>query len=603
MSRGSSMTMAWVFALTALAVLLSACAPTPTPSPGPAASPTPVVIEKVVTPTPAPRPKEFVLGTAWEVPPAYHGNPFASGGVGGAWWFVFQPLLIYVPATGEAIPSLAESFQEAPDRITFRLRQTGWSDGTPFTSKDVWASFVLMKLMWNWPGEVDRVETPDDRTAVIVWKQPLANPRALISSAPILVNASAYGKFAEEAAKWLGQTGPEAEGALNKVRQEVSNFKPEKPIAIGPFQVETVSASEMILSKNPHHYAASKIQIDRIRFLRWTSNEVMWAFHLAGELDASHAAAPKDVADQILQRQPKTRLHLVTDLSEFALLFNLRKAPFNDVRFRKAIAYLIDRDKVREVAYYAGLTSAPYSHGVLKSFEEQWLGKDFLSTLSAYAPDPAKAEALLKELGWTKGPDGKWRDPAGRTPEFEILAQAGATDWTLAAEAIATQLNQHGFRVRTRTVEPGVYPTTLRGGQFDMAIQFGSAWWGTAHPLTGYYRLYQGEAAEFTGAKDLMTTAKGPQGEDVNIAQALDSLSKEPNSERQKTIVRQLAWITNENLPVLSLLEKRLMIFHVDGVRVTGWPAENDPLWTVAPGAIERFYAHLLIEGILKPAP
>jgi peptide/nickel transport system substrate-binding protein len=206
-------------------------------------------------------------------------------------------------------------------------------------------------------------------------------------------------------------------------------------------------------------------------------------------------------------------------------------------------------------------------------------------------------------MGWTKGPDGKWRDPTGKAPEFEILAQAGATDWILAAEAIATQLNKQGFQVRTRAVEPGVYPTTLRGGQFDMAIQFGSAWWGTAHPLTGYYRLYQGEAAEFTGAKDVMATMKGPQGEDVNIAQALDSLLKEPNPERQKAIVRQLAWITNENLPVLSLLEKQLMIFHVDGVRVTGWPAANDPLWTVAPGAIERFYAHLLIQGILKPAP
>ena len=602
MSRGSSLRARFFFILAALALGLSACAPA-TPAPGPTASPTPVVVEKVVTPTPAPRPREFVLGTSWEVPPAYHGNPFAPGGVGGAWWFVFQPLLIYVPATGEAIPSLAESFEEAPDRITFRLRQTGWSDGTPFTSKDVWASFVLMKLMWNWPGEVDRVETPDERTAVIVWKQPLANPKALISSAPILVNVTAYGKFAEEAAKWLGQTGAEAEEALNKIRQEVSGFKPEKPIAIGPFQVESVSASEMILTKNPHHYAAKNIGIDRIRFLRWTSNEVMWAFHLAGELDASHAAAPKDVADQILQRQPKTRLQLVTDLSEFALLFNLRKAPFNDVRFRKAIAYLIDRDKVREISYYAGLTSAPYSHGVLKSFEEQWLGKDFLGSLTAYNLDPAKAEALLKEMGWTKGPDGKWRDPTGKAPEFEILAQAGATDWILAAEAIATQLNKQGFQVRTRTVEPGVYPTTLRGGQFDMAIQFGSAWWGTAHPLTGYYRLYQGEAAEFTGAKDVMATMKGPQGEDVNIAQALDSLLKEPNPERQKAIVRQLAWITNENLPVLSLLEKQLMIFHVDGVRVTGWPAANDPLWTVAPGAIERFYAHLLIQGILKPAP
>ncbi len=594
MSRGSRMTLRFSLALMALALLLGACAPTPTPPP------TPLVVEKVVTPTPPPRPKEFVLGTGWEVPPAYHGNPFASGGVGGAWWFVFQPLLIYVPTTGEAIPSLAESFQEAPDRITFRLRQTGWSDGTSFTSKDVWASFVLMKLMWNWPGEVDRVETPDDRTAVIVWKQPLANPRALISSAPILVNMAAYGKFAEEAAKWLGQTGAEAEAALNKVRQEVSNFKPEKPIAIGPFQVESVSASEMILTKNPHHYAAKNIGIDRIRFLRWTSNEVMWAFHLAGELDASHVAAPKDVADQILQRQPRTRLHLVTDLSEFALLFNLRKAPFSDVRFRKAIAYLIDRDKVREVAYFAGLTSAPYSHGILKSFEKQWLEG---VPLTAYNLDPARAEALLKEMGWTKGADGKWRDATGKAPEFEILAQAGATDWVLAAEAIATQLNQQGFQVRTRAVEPGVYPTTLRGGQFDMAIQFGSAWWGTAHPHTGYYRLYQGEAAEFTGAKDLMKTAKGPQGEDVDIAQALDALLKEPDPERQKAIVHQLAWITNENLPVLSLLEKRLMIFYVDGIRVTGWPAENDPLWTVAPGAIERFYAHLLIQGILKPAP
>ncbi|MER3467236.1 MAG: hypothetical protein C4312_01120, partial [Thermoflexus sp.] len=74
------------FGLAALALALGACAPAPTPTP-----PTPVVIEKEVTPTAAPRPREFVLGTGWEVPPAYHGNPFAPGGVGGAWWFVFQP--------------------------------------------------------------------------------------------------------------------------------------------------------------------------------------------------------------------------------------------------------------------------------------------------------------------------------------------------------------------------------------------------------------------------------------------------------------------------------------------------------------------------------
>jgi len=35
----------------------------------------------------------------------YHGNHFAPGGVGEAYWWVFEPLFVYVPVPGDTIPS------------------------------------------------------------------------------------------------------------------------------------------------------------------------------------------------------------------------------------------------------------------------------------------------------------------------------------------------------------------------------------------------------------------------------------------------------------------------------------------------------------------
>jgi len=53
---------------------------------------------------------------------------------------------------------------------------------------------------------------------------------------------------------------------------------------------------------------------------------------------------------------------------------------------------------------------------------------------------------------------------------------------------------------------------------------------------------------------------------------------------------------------VIPFVEKRLMIFYLDGVRATGWPAPDDPLWLLSPGGAERGYCTLLVEGIVQPA-
>ena len=74
----------------------------------------------------------------------------------------------------------------------------------------------------------------------------------------------------------------------------------------------------------------------------------------------------------------------------------------------------------------------------------------------------------------------------------------------------------------------------------------------------------------------------------------MDNLKKQRTGEK-------LAYITNEYLPIMPFLEKVLPIYYIDGENVTGWPAKDDPIWSLAPGAIERLYILLLSEGQLRP--
>jgi peptide/nickel transport system substrate-binding protein len=102
---------------------------------------------------------------------------------------ILEPLLRYLP-DGTIIPYLATevpsveagSLAEDLTSATFTLREgVTWSDGTPFTSKDV-------KFTWQWittasnasvnilPWQtIADVETPDDLTAIIHFVQPAAN--------------------------------------------------------------------------------------------------------------------------------------------------------------------------------------------------------------------------------------------------------------------------------------------------------------------------------------------------------------------------------------------------------------------------------------------
>ena len=554
------------------------------------------VIEKVVTPTPVPKPAVYRAAGGWTKPPAYHGNRFAPGGVGAAWWYVFEPLFYYVPATGETIMALAESFDEGMDAFTVKLRKDAkWHDGEAFTSKDVWTTFQLRYLqkaeIWKY---LDKIETPDDYTVIFRWKKPTPLAKPIIAGEIICAPYHIYGKWAD---KVDTSVAPDEEPNKSTL-EDLSNFKPEFPIGTGPFKVTKVTASEMILDKFTDHYKADNVHFDKVVILPWPNNEVVWAYLMAGEVYRAHPATPKDTTDAIMARQPKMKLALPSDLAQFGIGFNMRIKPFSDENFRKAIAHAIDRKKLREITYYYAGDVDKYAHNVLTSMEERWLSKEFLDKLTVYDYDPDKAEAMLKELGYKRGADGNWLDPEGKPLQWEINCPAGYSDWVLACDELAAQLTDFGIPSECRPIENAVFWPKMTAGEFQVAMLWSAVWWGYAHPWRGFYRLFLGDTGKRIGVPETLT---GPDGEEVNLEELVTKMGSTFDEAELKKLVETAAWIANEHMLELPYCEKKLMEFH-NYAYVEGWPDVNDPLWSLAGGGAERADVVMMVQGLLKPA-
>ncbi len=564
---------------------------------------------------------EFRLAGWWPWP--YTGNPYAPGGVGVLYWLSFEPFAYPVPANFSYIPRLAESWSLDGNKLTVRLRTAYWNDGKPVTADDVITSIYMAQALWSWPYDIANVTKIDDRTVVIEFKTPPGPPTLnsiLTSPFTSFAPYHVYGKWFDKAKEvaelgkkiyYLRLEGKDVPKDLTDkynnlsaaFRKEVQAFNPWEQLGYVPsnglFTLVEVSYDRMVLALNKNHWQATTATANKVITYRWSSNEAVWALLMAGELDASHPATPKDLTEQILKINPQVHLNPVSDLSEaYSVIFNFRIKLFQDANLRKALILSLNRSLVRDVSHWIGWAEAKYATGVLYTFRNQWLTPDFLKKLSDWSYNPKKAEEILKAAGYTKGPDGIWRTPAGEPVKFTVCAYAPHSDQVLAAKEVARQWKEFGFDVSVTLVPEGMWGQIVGAGQFDVCVWFNVAWWGYAHPYTGYDTMFRGWVADLTGLNATMEFDT-PWGK-LKPIDLLDALGREADLAKQREIVEKLAWITNEYVLYIPTAEKALQIFYSEA-RFIGWPPKDSPLWSIAPGGIERLYVLLIGSGILKP--
>src|SRR5262249_10587700 len=139
---------------------------------------------------------------------------------------------------------------------------------------------------------------------------------------------------------------------------------------------------------------AADVQMDKISFRFISDPAAASAALLAEEVDAFPGFPAPELLAQF-QADPRFAVEIGSTEGEVILAMNNGKAPFDDIRVRRAISHAIDRKAIIDGAMY-GLATP------IGSFFPPH-NKAYVDLTGRYPHDVAAAKALLAEAGIAEG--------------------------------------------------------------------------------------------------------------------------------------------------------------------------------------------------------
>jgi peptide/nickel transport system substrate-binding protein len=399
-----------------------------------------------------------VLGMVLE-PPGLDPTTAPAAAIGEIVHYNVLEGLTRINQEGAVTPLLAESWSQAPDgkTYTFRLKKgVKFSDGAPFDARAVKFSFDRAKA----PGSTNKakkavfdnitsVSTPDAHTVILT----LENAEAMLPF-----------RLGENTAVILHP---------NSAASAAS-----KPIGTGPYLLDNwAKGSAVTLTQWAGYRDAAKVRIKKVVFRFINDPAAQVAALLAGDVDAIPRFAALPAMKQF--QADKRFTVVVGDTSGKGILsINNRKAPFNDVRVRRALSHAVDRKAFIDGAQ-EGLGRPIGSH-----FAPTDLA--YLDLTNTYPYDPEKARALLKEAGVT-------------TPLNVTLTLPPPAYARKGGEIVAAQLAKVGINAKIENVEWAQWLAGPFKGNFDLTIinHVEPLDYATAYANPDYYFGY--DSAKFRG--------------------------------------------------------------------------------------------------------
>jgi len=365
------------------------------------------------------------------------------------------------------VPELAEkwSWQDNYRNLVFFLRRdVKWHDGQPFTSKDVKFTFDTVreaadapaKLRINprkeWYANVDAVEAPDPHTVVFRLKRPQPSLVAMLASgySPVI---PAHVAIAEHRSRCIGT---------------------------GPFKFKEWKRGQTVeLVRNPDYFVKGRPYLDGVRYTVIVERGTRVAALQANQIDAAYPGETTlSIAEQLKGAVPSMVFtETASNVSE-NLLLNTKKAPFDNVKVRRALSFAIDRraytQTVHRGAAVIGASLAPKPWGV-------WglVDKD-LNQLPGYggaAEGRATARKLLAEAGF--GP--------GHPLKVEIVTRAIAIYLDFSGFVIS-DLKQVGVEATLKQIETAQWHPMVTRREFHIGANLTGL--GVDDPDANFYENY-----------------------------------------------------------------------------------------------------------------
>ena len=401
---------------------------------------------------------------------------------------VLDSLVTANPVTKEIEPGLAKDWEISEDgkKVTLHLRKgVKWSDDEPFTADDVIFTFNNLTLNPNAEanevnrykinGEMVEFSKKDKYTVTVDLPAPYGPFMKILSQAPIAPE--------HKLAKHLDEDNP---GAINEAWS--TGVDPSEVVGTGPFVIDQyVVDQKLVLKRNPNswRYDSKGNQlpyVDKLIYLFVKNDEVQLAKFQAGEIDQITIGGKDypmlkqkevDGADfKVLNGKPVNPTPSPTHLSfNFDAEDEALAKAFRNLKFREAMAYLIDRERIineiyNTLAIKSGVPVVPTNKAFYNPAIENYR-RGF---------DIEKARQLLNSIGYADTDDDGIRElPNGDDFEFTLTTAVGAQDRVDIASLLKDNMEEVGIKVNLNLIKGGLAFDKALAGEFEsMIMAFGN---------------------------------------------------------------------------------------------------------------------------------
>jgi peptide/nickel transport system substrate-binding protein len=494
-------------------------------------------------------------------PLAFNLNPLGPNGLP-VMPEIYESLFFPNIMTGEMIPVLGVSYKWGDQNLKLIVetrKGVEWSDGVPFTARDVAFTFNYIKRypaldesgIWSPLSYLKTVEASGENTVVFTFSKP--NLPLLVYIASQYIVPEHIWTNIEDPAKWINPN----------------------PVGTGPFLFKSFDAQNSVttLIKNPNYWMKNRPYIDEILVGSVNSDSMALLELLKHDIDWVYLYIP-DVQKTFADRDPSINKFWWPVGNIYVLYLNTLKYPFNLATFRKAISIAIDKQACEEKAYF-NIGGVANPTGILPTQMKEW----FDPTLSAAASElnsynPQKAQELLASIGFKKNPAGQLCDPQGNPlPTFKIIVGAGWTDYITMAQIISQNLKVLGIDTIVEQQAMSTYMSSVMTATYDMAI----CWGVPENEITPYYLYYWAFNPAFSAA-EIGKTAISDWSRYTNplITSALQVYAQTEDINIQKEDLYTIEGIILKEVPFIPLAYA-CRRDNFSEYRFTGWPSAEDP--------------------------
>jgi len=367
--------------------------------------------------------------------------------------------------SGNVVPGVAKTWDVSEDGkvITFHLRESKWSDGSPLTANDFvygWKHGIdpntASEYGWIWHytnvvnaeaannGDVSLDEVGIRAIDDLTFEVTLSAPT------DYFVSLSSFYHF-----RPLKQSVVEdpagAEGAWAK--------DPKLAVSNGPYKLTSYTiGGGMTLEKNEYFWNVAKVGIDVINVKFIDQASTAYTAYQAGDFDFLNDVPPAEIPALIAENP---EFYVYPLLGTYYYNFNMDLELWGDARVRRALAYGLDREKICEALARGNVPAAGF---VPPGFPDD-KGADFFETAGTYglSTDSGSIEEARKLLAEAGYPDGEG------FPSFTLMYNTSESHQMVAEMVQEMWKTNLGIECTLENQEWAVFQDTRKQGNYEVA--------------------------------------------------------------------------------------------------------------------------------------